>query len=178
MVWVLLGVCIYLVFAYSSIDIVNFGLIIFGLHYALLCKYFLTQYLANSFASHSQFIWHFWLPSFATSFFSSSSFMSSFYRFECFARIMMILWSDWARKWFAWWEKNASLLPLNVTITSTKLILYRVIIFSIRWSFMFTVTLHFGVIRKRWGLWLILPTFFKVLFFNRRPGLNYSTSPN
>lgn len=58
----------------------------------------------------------------------------------------------WIRKWFVWWEKSVFLLPLNATITTTNMIPCPVTIFSIKWSFMSIATLHFGVIRKRWGI--------------------------
>lgn len=84
--------------------------------------------------------------------------------------LLMLLVFNWTRKWCAWWEKNVSLLHLNVTITFTKSIPYQVTAFSTKWSFTSTVTLPFGDTIKRWGfVW----TYTWIFFFNVKLGLRY-----
>ena len=85
-------------------------------------------------------------------------------------RLLMLLVFNWTRKWCGWWEKNVSLLHLNVTITFTKSIPYQVTTFSTKWSFTSTVTLPFGDTKKRWGfVW----TYTLIFFFNVKLGFTY-----
>lgn len=70
---------------------------------------------------------------------------------------VIIIWDIFIfRKWFVWCGKSAFLLLSSVIITSTKLMIYRVITCLSKWWSMFIVIQASAGTRKRWGLFLTI----------------------